>query len=88
MRLKQRLKSGISFQEEHGQVPEFEAREACVYANYTWVAWQELDWQERATSVAQYRMHNLIDAHVNDASTRASEINSARASESRRSGRR
>lgn len=75
--LKQRLRSGISFTETAGQVPEYEAREACIYSNYNWMQYQELDWQERAYTIAQYRMHNLIEAHISDASHRASEINTA-----------
>lgn len=84
MHLKQRLRSGIAFEGRPDLVPEFEAREACVYTNYTWDRWQELDWLERATCVAQYRMHNLIDAHMNDAVTKASELNTAKATAKRR----
>lgn len=76
IKLKQRLRSGISFEETAGQVPEFEAREACIYTNYNWSEWIELEVDERALLIAQYRMHNLIEAHVNDAASRKSEAGS------------
>jgi hypothetical protein len=48
-------------------VPEYEAREAMIYCNYNMLEWMQLDWTERARSVAQYRSHNLIEANVSDA---------------------
>lgn len=38
-----------------------------IYCNYNWSEWMQLDWSERARAVAQYRSHNLIEAHVADA---------------------
>lgn len=38
-----------------------------MYGNYNWMQWVELPSNERAKTVAQYRLHSLIDAHVNAA---------------------
>lgn len=60
------------------EVPEIECREAAVYVHTTWLQWQELDWRDRASAVAHYRLSLLIKAHVEDAATRASERAAAR----------
>jgi len=54
-----------------GLVSEYEEREAAVYTHYTPKEWSTLSWQERAQSVAQYRCHFLIEAHMQEAVTRA-----------------
>lgn len=55
-------------------VPEYEVREAALYNRYTWLQWlEELDYGDRIFSVALYRMHILLEAHISDASTKASE---------------
>lgn len=61
-----------------GLVPLFEEREAAVYAHYSWMQWRELDPEERATVVAQYRMHAVIAQHQNDAVSLAMERRRAR----------
>lgn len=51
-----------------GYVPEYECREACVYAVATWYDWLHvMDGLDRAAAVAHYRVHLMIDAHINDA---------------------
>lgn len=56
-----------------GVVAEFEEREAAIFSGYTWKEWQEFDlldpvgrWS-RASGVAHYRLHSLIEQHVEDA---------------------
>lgn len=65
-----------------GVVPEYETLEAAVYCGYTLLDWYELDYFERASLVAQYRLHLSIEAHVNDAIMRDARR------QQRRSGRR
>ena len=48
-------------------VPEYEEREASVFSHYNWMQWQELPWNERAEAVAHYRMHSLIESHMQQA---------------------
>lgn len=49
-------------------VPEYDEREACNFNGYTWTQWvEELTGWEKAKLVAYYRMHHLVEAHVNDA---------------------
>lgn len=50
-----------------GIVPEYEEREAAVFALVPWAEWDNLNWHERASAVAHYRTHYSIEAHVNDA---------------------
>ena len=58
---------GISLDTSFGLVPDYEMREAAVYCNYNLTEWDSLTGDEKAFCVAQYRIHNLIDAHVNEA---------------------
>ncbi len=51
-------------------VPDFEQREAAVFCRYNWGEWQRLDWQGRASSIAHFRLHNLVELHKNDAIAR------------------
>lgn len=60
------IQINIRYERDGQEVPEYECREACVYANYNWRDWQDLDWYERAAAVGQYRMHHLIESHVQD----------------------
>lgn len=70
--LSQKVRVGIEIHNElYGTVPEYEALEAATYCGYTLVQWLELDYTERASLVAQYRIHLSIEAHVQDAVTRA-----------------
>lgn len=50
-----------------GAVPELEEREAAVYCSIPWYIWTELPWQERSSCVAHYRLHLMIEAHIEDA---------------------
>lgn len=60
-------------------VPEFECREAARYCNYTAVQfWNELEREERAACVAQYRISRLVEMHAQDA------VNTKMETESRR----
>lgn len=56
--------------EIEGWVSELELREAAVYCHYTPERFFELPWRERAASVAQYRLHRLIELHSEDAVNR------------------
>jgi len=71
--LKQKVNSGITVDSLPGIVSEYESREACTFCNYNYMQWLELDSIERAFCVAQYRIHNLIEAHVSDAADKESE---------------
>lgn len=62
-----------------GAVPEYECREAAVYTHVPWATWLTMDGRERAAAVAHYRAHLLIEAHINDASEKASEAKQRRA---------
>lgn len=61
--------------------------EAATYCNYNTIEFDNLDFLERARVVAQYRMHNRIESHVQDAVNKAVKRgnNSRRAAASRRS---
>lgn len=50
-----------------GFVPLYELQEACLYGNYSWHEWKSLDHDEQVYCVAAYRMHNLIERHVQQA---------------------
>lgn len=50
-----------------GLVCDYEAREVAIFSGYKWVEWRKLEWFERASAVAHYRMHFLVEAHVQDA---------------------
>lgn len=55
-----------------GFIPEYEEREVAVFVHCSWHMWGKLTWQERAAAIAHYRMHNLIESHVNaDAQAKA-----------------
>lgn len=50
-----------------GYVAEYECREAARFSNYTWLEFESLDRYERATIIAYYRMHGLVERHVQQA---------------------
>lgn len=54
-------------------VSELEQREAAVYTHTPWPDYEEFDWYDKAQMVAHYRIHLLIDMHVQDASEKYSE---------------
>lgn len=66
-----------------GVVPDYECMEACKFGGYSWSTWFELDNYFRASCVAHYRMHNLIEAHVTD-SVRRAQDGAARSSRANR----
>ncbi len=75
-RLRTSVRTGIDYNDvriELGLIPEFEEREVAVYVLTPWSEWQELRVEERAAAVAQYRLHNLISVHVEDAIAREAE---------------
>lgn len=76
--LHRKFDSGIDTYAPSGYVSEYEVREAARFGNYSWSAWLELDYADRAVAVAHYRIHHLIEAHVNDAVDREIEANRAR----------
>lgn len=56
-----------------GLVPEVEEREAAIFNGYTWKEWLEFDlldpegrWH-RASGIAHYRAHHLIEMHTEEA---------------------
>jgi hypothetical protein len=73
--LPKKFDSGIVQASTMGLVSEYEEREAAVYANYSPQEWRNLDYSERALTVAQYRCHFLIEAHMSAAAERAAERN-------------
>jgi hypothetical protein len=79
------MDSGISVESEiPGLVPEYECREAAHFVGVPWRGWLKLEGEERASAVAHYRMHLLIDAHVADASEK--DADRRRAAQEARSG--
>jgi hypothetical protein len=56
-----------------GVVPEIEEREAAIFCGYTWKEWLEFSLTEpegrynRASGIAHYRLHFMIEAHRDDA---------------------
>ena len=56
---------------EFGLVSEYEEREAAIFVLCPWHIWTELEWQERAAAIAHYRVHFLVEAHVNEAAEKA-----------------
>lgn len=61
------MKVGLTFETDDGLVPDYECREAAIFAGYTQPQWVNLEWYERAAVIAHYRVHNLVEAHVHDA---------------------
>lgn len=47
-------------------IPEYEVREAAIFAHYNWLEWLELDGFDRALAVAHYRLHHLIESNIQD----------------------
>lgn len=83
--LSNKVNSGISQQSTQGLVTEYECREACIFGNYNWTTWLDsLTEEERAKTVAHYRLHASIEANVADAHAKHMERQQARASRRRR----
>jgi len=57
---------GISIRTtDPGMVPLYECLEACKFGGYTWNQWFDvIDYNDRVLAVAHYRMHNLIESHI------------------------
>lgn len=53
-----------------GFVPLYELREACVFSGYKWAEWDSLEHYEQVACVAHFRMHNLVERHVQHAVTK------------------
>lgn len=51
-------RSGASFS------PEFEAREAARWANYTWPEFCAMDGEEQSATVAQFRVSNYLESVI------------------------
>jgi hypothetical protein len=71
-----------------GMVPEFEAREASRYCLLPWTTYKTLPSDERAFIIAHYRMHLMVDRHLNDAAEKYSESERRKAETKRGAGRR
>lgn len=50
-----------------GLVPEIEERETANALGYTWPIWLALDYWERVSGLAHWRIHQLIDKHTSEA---------------------
>jgi hypothetical protein len=57
-----------------GFVPEYECREVAAFAHYNWDEWLELTNGNRVRAIAHYRLHRLVDQHVQHALTQHSEM--------------
>lgn len=68
-----RIEVGISTDTQAGFVSEYEVREAAHYTGHNSLEWAALDADEQAACVAHYRMHLLIESHVNEAVHRHTE---------------
>lgn len=68
MELPQRVNVGIRIETDlEGYVPEYECREAAVFTHCSWSEWEELSNSSKAYSIAHYRAHHDILAHINEA---------------------
>lgn len=75
--LRRTVKTGIAYGDPRldiGLVAEYEEREAATYAGIPWMQWLAAPIQERAASVAHYRLHYLIQMHGQDAVQTDSEL--------------
>lgn len=71
--LRRSIRTGISFDDvrvELGMIPEFEEREAAIFAGYSWKEWEQEKLSERAAAVACMRLSRMIDLHSHDAAMR------------------
>jgi len=75
--LRRQVRTGITYRTYlPGVVAELEEREAALFCGYPLPEWRDLPWQERARSVAHYRVQHLIRLHADEASTMAAEMRS------------
>jgi hypothetical protein len=75
--LNNQVSTGITWQTlVPGLVAELEEREAAISCGYTWKEWLSFDLRtfegriERASGIAHYRMHKLMEMHGEDAVSR------------------
>ena len=72
--LRRPVSTGIAYgQTFPGCVSQIEEREAAVYCHYTPLEFGGLPLEERAACVAQYRLHWLVESHIQDAVSQAAE---------------
>lgn len=65
------VRTGIDYGVEiEGLVPLYVEREAARFTLYNWSEWIDLDPMERAACVAHYRLHDMIEMHIQDAISR------------------
>lgn len=55
----------LGYEHEPGIVAEFECREAAQFALLSWAKFCELRWEEKAKTIAFYRLKKLIEYHQN-----------------------
>lgn len=60
----------IGYPHEEGIIAEFECREAAVFAHLSYPAFEALSWREKANTIAFFRLHRLIEGHLNAAAAR------------------
>lgn len=66
--MRRNVDSGIAVTPSfEGVVPEYEMLEAASYSHISFGEWEQLESLDRARAMALYRMHNTIEAHVQDA---------------------
>lgn len=66
--MKHAVGTGLSFGRlSPALVPLFEEMEAMRFAGYTERQWRDMDSEEKAFSVAHYRMHGMVEMHKEDA---------------------
>lgn len=65
--LPKQINIDISTPSLFGLIGELEEREAAIYSLYNWTKWQQLSYDERVAAISHYRLHLLIDSHIQDA---------------------
>ena len=79
MPLRTQVSTGIEVSAElAGTVGEYEQRETARFLNMPFTEWAKQDPDERARSIAYRRLHQMIEAHSNEAVSRAAEAEAKR----------
>ena len=61
------IRTGIQYAYQvRGVVPDFEEYDAMIRAGYNTIEWKELNYMEKADTVAYMRLKKLIELHSND----------------------
>lgn len=77
--VKRPVSTGIEFYSDiDGLVSDYEANEAAVYCHYTPRQFEGLAHEDRARTVAQYRLHRLVELHSDDAVNRKVDMEMAK----------